>query len=169
MPLLHEVRVLLEVDVFVVLQHKHAIVGKQPIVEHKADQLVVMLAIVRRIGKDKVVFCLMVGEKAEHVGAHGKKFVHAEFECRFADELDTAEIKVDRGHLGAAARDKLIGDVAGAGKKVERVDALKIHVVFQNVEQTLLGHVGGGPDREVVGRYDLTPLVSASYNAHDRD
>ena len=68
MPLLHEMRMLLEVLVFVVLQHKHTVFFQQVVVENKLDQLIVMLAIVWRVGKDEVVFHLVGAKEAEDIG-----------------------------------------------------------------------------------------------------
>ena len=103
MALFHEMGVFLKVDVFAVFQHKNAVVGEQVVVEDQAHQLVVALAFVRRVGKHQIVLHLVVPKETEHVRADGDEFLHVESQGRLPDELDTAEVEIDGGHLGAAA------------------------------------------------------------------
>ena len=103
MALVHEMGMFLKMDVFVVFQYKHPILGEQVVVEDQTHQFVIALAVVRRIGEDEVVLGLMVGEKTEHVRTHGNQFLHVEFERGLADKLDAAEVKVHLSHFGTTA------------------------------------------------------------------
>ena len=103
MPLLHEVRMLLKVLVFVVFQHKHSAFAQQVVFKDEVDQLVVVFAVVRRVGKDEVVLHLVLVQKAVYVGTNHKQLLHVEFESGFANELYAAKILVDRHYFGTAS------------------------------------------------------------------
>ena len=67
MTLLHEMGMLLKVLEFVVFQNKHATFAKQVIVEDELHQGILMLAVVRRVGKDEVVLHLVVTQETVHI------------------------------------------------------------------------------------------------------
>ena len=136
------------------------------VVEDEPHKGVVVLAVVGRVGKDEVVLHLVLLEEAESVGTDDEQLAHVEFVGCVTDELHAAEVLVDGNDLGAAARHQLIRNVARAGKQVQGLGLLKVEMVLDDVEQTLLGHVGGGTNRQVGRGRDLSPLVSSSDDSH---
>lgn len=73
------------------------------------------------------------------------------------------------GHILAAPGDELVAVVASATKKVEHFDFLKVIDVLQDVEQRLLGHVGGRPSGPFIcGRMETPALEFARNDAHER-
>ena len=125
-----------------------------------------MFAVVRRVGKDEIVLHLVAAEKSVNVRADDEQFLHVKLVGSFTDELHATEVLVDGDDLRAASRDQLIGDVARAGKQVQSFCVFKVEVVFDNVKQALFSHIGGGSHGQVVGRDDLSSLVSSSDNSH---
>ena len=103
MTLLHEMGMFLEVLVFVVFQDKHAAFAKQVALKNEVDQLVVVFAIVGRVGEDEVILHLMFVQEAENIGADDEQFFHVEFVSRLADESHAAEVLVDGHHFRTAS------------------------------------------------------------------
>ena len=93
-------------------------------------------------------------------------YTHIQLVGRLTDESDAVLVFIDSGHMRATSRDELIRYVSSAGKKVKGCRFLQIYLIFKDIEQTFLCHIGCGARREVVGRHYLSSLMSSSYYSH---
>ena len=166
MTLLHEVRMLFKILILVMFENEHPVFAQQVALENQVDQFVLLLAVVRRIGKDEVVLHGVLFQEPKNIRTHHEQLFHIEFVGSFANESYAAEVHINGYHFWAAARHQFVGNVARSCKQVQGFGFLEIVVVFYDVEQALLGHVGGGAYWQVGGRDDLPPLVSSSDDSH---
>ena len=104
MTLLHEMRMLLKVLILIVFEHEHPAFAQEVVLEDEVHQGVVMLTVVRRVGKDEVILHFVLVQEAEDIGADNEQLLHAEFVGGLSDEFHAAEIQVYGDHFGTAAR-----------------------------------------------------------------
>ena len=78
------------------------------------------------------------------------------------DELLLGVTHFDADDTGGATAEQFETDAACAAEKVERPTTLKIDAVLEDVEESLLCQVGGGPGVEVAWRVEAASAVLAS-------
>ena len=77
-----------------------------------------MLAVVWRVGEDKVVFYLMHWDETEYVGTYCEKLFHIEFCGCLTDKLDAVVVFIDGSDTRATSGNQFVGDVASSCEKV---------------------------------------------------
>lgn len=145
---------------------QHAVFGQKSFLKnHCRNALEFFLVhVIRRIGKDDVVFRRILFQESKDVSFDGGD-VEVKFLSGFLDELDAPEIFVDTRDVIRAARSEFVTDVSGSGKKIEYFQAAKVEMVVQDVEQRFFAHVGRWADGQIFWRADAAAFVCSGDDA----
>ena len=77
------------------------------------------------------------------------------------DELLLGVTHFDADDVSGATAEQFEADAACAAEEVERSATLEIDAILEDVEESLLCQVGGGPGVEVAGRVEAASAVLA--------
>lgn len=91
---------------------------------------------------------------------------HMQLLCDVLDELLLLSSHLYADHLGCSTAEEFEGDAASAAEKVERTTAVEVKTTLQDVEQRLLGKVGGGACLKVARRFETTSAVLSGDDLH---
>jgi len=119
------------------------------------------------VGENEVELLLAGADEAEDVAADedvvavGRYLLHT-----LADERGVVAVCLHAYHRRATARQHLERYAARACKEVESVGSVKVDVSADDVEDVLLGEVGGGSCLEGSGNVEVATLVYSCYYSH---
>ena len=108
----------------------------------------------------------------EYVAAdEGMLLLRTQFAGHLADEVGLRGGFLYRGDMAAAARQKFKRYGSRAGEKVERrgVILLKVHHIFEDVEDILACEVGGGSRGDIGGDVEASSPVFSSDYSHSEE
>ena len=111
MPLFHEVGMLLKVLILIVFEHEHPAFAQEVVLEDEVHQGVVMLTVVRRVGKDEVILHFVLVQEAEDIGADDKQLFHIKLVGSLTDEFHTTKVLINGNDFWAASRNQFVGAV----------------------------------------------------------
>ena len=97
------IRMLREIYCSVMLQHEYSVLFQQLVFENQINENVIMLTVVRRVGEDEVVFCLMHRQKPENIRLYYRSLIHIQLVGCLADKSNAVLVFVDGGHSWAAS------------------------------------------------------------------
>ena len=148
--------------------HQPAVGQQQVVLEHVVDDLLDVRQVVRRVGEDDVELLPARGGVGEGVlPDHRHLVVVVQLVDGLLDELGAQRALIDRHHGNRLAGSKLVGDVAGARKKIEYPHIIEVEIVVQDVEKALLAHVHGRAHGQVGGRDNVPAPVFSTDDSHD--
>ena len=167
-PMVVEFRMLREVAFARMLHHQPAVGEQQVVLEHVVNDFLGVGQVVRRIGENDVELLptrCRIGEGVLPDDRH--LVVVLQLVDGLLDELGAQRTLVHGQDRNSAPGGELVGDVAGAGEKVEHPHAIQVEVVVQDVEEAFFAHVHGGTHRQVGGRDDVPAPVLSTDNSHN--
>ena len=107
------------------------------------------------------------GEVFEHVAPDSDGSGIAQGGEHLANEAEMLVVFLDADDAPGSAREELEGDAARAAKEVEGMEAFKVEVGTEDVEEVLLGEVGGGSCLEGGGDGEVASFVFSGYGTHE--
>ena len=164
--MLHKVRVAGEVVVFAMFEDEDTLGLEQTFLEDETWNPGQLLQGIGRIGKDEVELLLARLDETEGIATKGDADLRIEFFQTVGDEAVMISILFDADDVGAAARHQFEGDAARAREEVEGCGAFKVHITRQDIEDVLLGKVGGGSCLETPWNLKVPSLVYACNDSH---
>ena len=84
-----------------------------------------------------------------------------ELGCDLLDELLLGVTHFDADDVSGTTAEQFEADAACAAEEVERSATLEVDAILEDVEESLLCQVGGGPGVEVAGRVEAASAVLA--------
>ena len=124
---------------------------------------------IRRIGKDEIITSLILFQKLEDIGMYRSPFIGSESLFQLFEILPMMEILLHTGHKPAATTCQFHADTARSGKEVERCGFVCEEIekiVFEYIEEPLLGKVGSRSCLEVRRHRDTPVFIFTSYDSH---
>jgi len=169
-PVVVEFRMLREVALARMLHHQPAVGEQQIVLEHVVNDFLSVGQVVGRVGEDNVELLAARGGVGEGILPDDRHLVVVlELVDGLLDELGAQRALIHGHDRNSAPGGELVGDIAGAGEKVEHPHAVQVEVVVQDIEETLLAHVHGGAHRQVGGRDNVpAPVLSTDYSHNYR-
>ncbi len=164
--MLHEVGVAGEVVVFAMFEDEDALGLEQALLEDEPRNPGQLLQGIGRIGKDEVELLFARLDETEGIATKGDAGLRVEFLQAVGDETVVVAIQFDTEYMGTAARHQFEGDAARAREEVEGRGSFKVHITRQDIEDVLLGKVGGGPCLETSWNLKVSSLVYACNDSH---
>ena len=158
-----------EVMVLAVLQDEPSVGLEQLLLKDQIGQGRQLLQGIRRIGIDEIETDMTGMQEPEHIAAHDTQIMNTELPAGLDDEILLGMRQLHRRHLTRTATDKLQSDTTRTGKQIEHVHPLEVHAVLEQVEQALLGEVGGRPRGDIFrGRQSPPPILSTDDPHHSQ-
>ena len=161
-----------EVVVLSVFEDEDAVGGKPFLAQDEGWELVEVSQSVGRVGEDQVERRNGWGvEIAKDIASHQLMAWarYLQLGGHVLDELLLLTSHLDADNMGGASAEQFEADAACAAKEVERPTPVDVHAVLEDVEQRLLGQIGGGPCLEVAGRVETTSAVLTCDDLHFLD
>ena len=163
-----EFRMSREIVLAGMLHHQPTVGQQQVVLEHVVNDLLDVRQVVRRVGEDDVELLAARGSVGESILPDDRHLVIVlQLVDGFLDEFGARQVLVDRDHGERPSGGELVGDVAGAGKKVEHTHVVEVEIVVQDVEKALLAHVHRRSHGKVAGRHDMAAAVFSADDSHD--
>ena len=122
---------------------------------------------VRRVGKDEVVLLLARLDEAEHIATDKDVVLGVELRHALADERSMVAIHLHADHRSTTARKQLERYTSSAGKEIECLRTLHVHVAVDHVEDILFGEVRSRTSLERARNIEVAPLIFSCYYAHN--
>lgn len=165
--MLHKAWVLREVVVLAMFEHKESSLLEQATFHYDVGHLWQLLQSIRRIGKDEVEAFTTACQISKHIGTDGEGFLCLQLIHETADEAEVEWITLHRHHVSASSAQQFQGDASRTRKEVQcRGLFIEVQVSLQDIEEILLGKVGGGSGFESAWYLKAASLVFACYYAH---
>ena len=153
-----------EIGGFAVLEDEDAIGSEPTWTEDEVGELVEIGEVVGRVGEDEVEGRRGGSvEVAEDIASDELVAGAGDVELGgdLLDELLLGVPHFDTYDMGGATAEQFETDAARATEKVERSATLEIDAILEDVEESLLCQVGGGPGVEVAWRVEAASAVLA--------
>ncbi len=164
--LLKEVRVVFEVELLGVFQNKKSFFLQQFLFENQIGQIAQSVQIIRRVGKDEIIFMARLQQKLEHIGFQGRAAFEVEVFEIILYKLYVQGLHLNTGNRICAAREALYGKGTRAAEQIQHFHLIKIHQMIEHIEKSFAGEVRCGAAFEVLGNQQASAFQGAGDYAH---
>lgn len=148
-------------------QNEQATIVEDVTIQNYIRHLRQLLQCIRRIGKDKIKTLTATGQITKYISANGEGFFSLKLINKATDEAKVEWVILDRHHMSASSAQQFQGDASRTRKEVQcRGLFIEVQVSLQDIEEILLGKVGGGSGFESAWYLKAASLVFACYYAH---
>ncbi len=164
--MLEESGLLGEVVVFAVLEDKDAVGLQQVVAEDEAREGCEVLEGVGRVGEDEVELLMTFLQETEHVATDEDVVCRADLLHALGDEGGVVAISLHTDDGCTAAGEHLKRDAAGTGEEVEGGGVVEVDIAIEDIEDVLLGEVGGRTCLESSWYVEVPTFILSGYDSH---